>query len=139
MSWQRTKAALRRWYLTRFKDHVILRTYSEFPLNEDGACDYPYDCKLEYRCIPKSELPKEAVHCTGEKYVYSLDTVHRRYMIHDRGFGATDACLYMEFDGFQDALTSKWTDFSHFDMKKFLIIAAIIFGVAVAWLMLSHR
>ena len=128
---QRFKRKVGRWYKTRFKGYVILRTYSEFPIDKDGYTPEPYDCKLVYRLIKKSELPPEAVHCTGEPYNYCLDTVKRRYQMHDRGFGALDANLYMEFNGFDDALSSKWTDFSHFDMKKGLILAGIVLAVAV--------
>lgn len=128
---QKFKRSLGRWYKTRFKGYVILRTYSEFPIDEDGYTPEPYDCKLEYKLIKKSELPPEAVHCTGEPYIYCLDTVKRRYQMHDRGFGALDANLYMEFNGFDDALSTKWTDFSHFDMKKGLILAGIVLAVAI--------
>lgn len=124
--WERFKRSLGRWYKTRFKGYVILRTYSEFPIDEDGYTSEPYDCKIKYECIKKSELPPEAVHCTGESYVYCLDTVKRRYKMHDMGFGALDANLYMEFNGFDDALSSKWTDFNHLDMKKVLIIAGVV-------------
>lgn len=128
---QKLKRSFGRWYKTRFKGYVILRTYSEFPIDDDGYTPEPYDCKLTYRLIKKSELPPEAVHCTGEPYHYCLDTVKRRYQMHDRGFGALDANLYMEFHGFEDALTTKWTDFNHFDMKKMLIIAGIIIAACV--------
>lgn len=124
--WERFKRSLGRWYKTRFKGYVILRTYSEFPIDKDGYTPEPYDCKIKYECIKKSELPPEAVHCTGESYVYCLDTVKRRYKMHDMGFGALDANLYMEFNGFDDALSSKWTDFNHLDMKKVLIIAGVV-------------
>ena len=128
--WQRFKNSMRRWYLTRFKGYVILRTYSEFEIDKDGYTVEPYDCKLKVECIPKKDLPQEAVHCTGEPYVFCLDTVKRRYKIHDQGFSALDANLYMEFDGFDDALSTKWTDFNHFDMKKFGIICAVVLAVA---------
>ena len=129
--WQRFKRKLGRWYKMRFKGYVILKTYSEFPIDKDGYTAEPYDCKLVYRLIKKKDLPPEAVHCTGEPYHYCLDTVKRRYQMHDKGFGALDANLYMEFNGFEDALSSKWTDFDHFDMKKFLIIAGIITVAAI--------
>lgn len=128
---ERFKRSLSRWYKTRFKGYVILRTYSEFPIDEDGYTPEPYDCKLTYTLVKKSELPPEAVHCTGEPYHYCLDTVKRRYKMHDRGFGALDANLYMEFDGFEDALSSKWTDFNHFDMKKVMIIAGIVIAACI--------
>lgn len=130
-AFQKFKRSMGRWYKTRFKGYVILRTYSEFPIDKDGYTPEPYDCKLTYRLIKKSELPPEAVHCTGEPYIYCLDTVKRRYQMHDRGFGALDANLYMEFNGFDDALSSKWTDFSHFDMKKGLILAGIVLAIAI--------
>ena len=128
---QAFKNSVRRWYLRTVKGYVILRTYSEYPIDKDGYTDEPYDCKLKIELIKKSELPPEAVHCTGEKGVYCLDLVKRRYKMHDNGFGALDANLYMEFDGFDDALSTKWTDFSHFDTKKFLIICGIVIAVAV--------
>lgn len=128
--WQAFKNSVKRWYKINFKGYVILRTYSEFPCDKDGYCEEPYDCMLKYELIKKSELPPEAVHCTGESNVYCLDTVKRRYKIHDRGFSALDANLYMEFDGFEDALSTKYTDFNHFDKKKFLIICGIVLAVA---------
>ena len=129
--WQKFKNSLKRWYKIRFKGYVVLRTYTEYPIDKDGYTTEPYDCKIKYELMKKSELPPEAVHCTGEPNVYCLDTVKRRYQMHDRGFGALDANLYMEFDGFEDALSSKWTDFDHFDMKKFLIICGIVGIVAI--------
>ena len=129
---QKFKRSLGRWYKTRFKGYVILRTYSEFPIDEDGYTTEPYDCMVKFRLIKKKDLPPEAVHCTGEPYNYCLDTFKRRYKMHDRGFGALDANLYMEFNGFEDALSSKWTDFNHFDMKKFMIISGIVLIVAFA-------
>jgi len=129
-NWQRFKNSLRRWYLITFKNHVVLRTYTEFPIDKDGYTAEPYDCMVKYELIRRKDLPPEAVHCTGEKNVYCLDTVKRRYQMHDNGFSALDANLYMEFDGFDDALSSKWTDFNHFDMKKFAIICGIVLAVA---------
>lgn len=137
--WQKFKRSVGRWYKTRFKGYVILRTYSEFPIDEDGYTPEPYDCKLTYTLVKKSELPPEAVHCTGEPYHYCLDTVKRRYKMHDRGFGALDANLYMEFDGFEDALSSKWTDFNHIDMKKFMIISGIVLAVAIVMILYMNR
>ena len=137
--WQKFKRSVGRWYKTRFKGYVILVTYSEFPIDEDGYTEEPYDCMVEYRLIKKSELPAEAVHCTGQPYYYCLDTVKRRYKMHDRGFGALDANLYMEFDGFEDALSSKWTDFNHIDMKKFMIISGIVLAVAIVMILYMNR
>lgn len=128
---QRFKRKLDRWHKTRFKGYVILRTYSEFPIDKDGYTPEPYDCMIKYELVKKSELPPEAVHCTGEPYIYCLDTVKRRYRMHDNGFGALDANLYMEFDGFDDALSSKWTDGGNIDMKKVLIIAGIVIAACI--------
>ena len=136
--WQAFKNSLRRWYLTRFRNYVILRTYSEYKVDKDGYTPEPYDCLIKYELVRKRDLPAEAVHCTGEPYVFCLDTVKRRYQMHDNGFSALDANLYMEFDGFEDALSSKWTDFNHFDMKKFAVICGVVLAVAFVMFYLTR-
>ena len=45
----------------------------------------------------------------------------------------------MEFDGFEDALSSKWTDFNHIDMKKFMIISGIVLAVAIVMILYMNR
>lgn len=128
---------IKRWYYTRFKGYVVLR---EFDIYWDAITPkddaIPYDCELTHRLIKKSDLPEEAVHCTGEPYVFSIDKAQVRYDFHDEGFRATDAWLYLEFGGFDDCLTKKWTEFDHVDMKKVLIIAGAAVAILIAFVVM---
>lgn len=125
--------AIKRWYYTRFKGYVILREFGVYwdVQTEKEDPNNPFDCWLTHRMIKKEDLPDEAVHCTGEPYTYSIDHAQIRYDFHDEGFRATDAWLYLEFGGFDDCLTKKWTQFDHVDMKKVLIIGGIAVAVLV--------
>lgn len=128
-------ANIKRWYYTRFKGYVVLREFdtrwdASSPKDDDNPP--PFDCDLRHRLIKKKDLPEEAVHCTGEPYVFSVDRACIRYGFHDNGFRATDAWLYLEFGGFDDCLTKKWTSMDHISTTKVLVIAGIVIAVLIA-------
>lgn len=133
---ERTKLrrSLLRWYRRHFLGWVELRTYDEYDEPEDEEDYNPYDCVITRRLIPKEELPPKAVHCTGEPGVYNLDNVHFRPV--DDGFNAMDEWHWIQYEGFEESLTPKWTGLDHVDMKKVLIIGGIAIGVCIVVYML---
>lgn len=128
---ERTKfrRAVLRWYRRHFLGWVELRTYEEYDDPEDEDDYNPYDCKITRRLIPPSELPPKAVHCTGEPGVYNLDLVHFRP--NDDLFTAMDVWHWIQYGGFDEALTPKWTGLDHVDMKKVVLIGGIVIAVCI--------
>ena len=115
------------------RGYVVLREFDvTWDLDNPKKDDEVFDCWLKHRLVKKKDLPEEAVHCTGEPYTYSLDHAQIRYGFHDEGFRATDAWLFMEFGGFDDCLSKKWTEFDHVNIRNVLIIVGIVLAVAVA-------
>lgn len=134
-----TWCAIKRWYYTRFKGYVILKEFDVrwSALNpQDEDWNEPFDCDMRVRMIKKSELPEEAVHCTGEPYTFSIDHAKIRYELHDEGFRATDAWLYLEFGGFDDCLTKKWTSMDHISTTKVLLIAGALVAVLIVFVIM---
>ena len=123
----------KRWWYTRMKGYVILRTYGVYwDATTPKDDDMPYDCFLNHTLVKKKDLPPEAVHCTGERYTFSVDKAGIRYEYHDEGFRATDAWLYLEFNGFDDCLSKKWTEMDHINPTKLMIIlGAIAVGIVL--------
>ena len=123
--------SLKRWWKLHH-GYVILRTLSR----DDNSGDF----LLETDICKKSDLPKGAVQCTGERGVWCLDTIKtsRWYLesrynpnvsYYEAQFKASDAALYMESNIIDNALSIKWTDFSHIDWKK--IILPIAAGLCI--------
>ena len=132
-----TWANIKRWWYTRVRGYVVLRefyTYWDAVTEKDDK--NPFDCKLTHKLIKRKDVPPEAVHCTGEPYVWSVDHSKIRYDLHDEGFRATDAWLYMEFGGFDDCLTKRWTELDHVDMKKVLIIGGIVILACIGFMIM---
>lgn len=122
---------LKRWWKLHH-GYVILRKLSR---DSDTG-----DFLLESDICLKSELPRGAVQCTGERGVWCLDTIktskwylESRYnpniSYYEAQFKASDAALYMESNIIDNALSIKWTDFSHIDKKK--IILPIAAGLCI--------
>lgn len=132
----KTRRALLRWYRRHIKGWVELRTYYEYDPDDAEEGDYlPYDCLITRQLIPKDQLPAKAVHCTGEPGVYNLDTVHTRYAPHDGGFSAMDEWHWIQYGGFEESLSPKWTALDHVDMKKVLLIGGVAIAVCIiVWL-----
>lgn len=125
------KARLKRWWMIHFQGYVFLR---EFRIVKDP--DDPYDCEMIVSMMKKEDLPAGAVHCSGESYVYSLDHAKIVHDPHDNGFSAIEACLYLQFDGFQDCLSKTWTEFDHIDIKKILLVGGVVLAVVIVFLLL---
>lgn len=123
------KERMRRMRLMRH-GYVILRTLSRDP--ETG------DFIKESTLIPKKELPYGAVQCTNERGIYCLDTIktsewyqRSREDLHiprkEAQFTASHAALYMQSNKIDNALITKWTDYSHIDKRKIILpIAAVV-------------
>lgn len=137
-----TWSNFKRWFYTRFKGYVILRefgTYWDASTEQADIDKCIYDCYITHRLIRKKDLPSEAVHCTGEPYTFSIDRSQIRWGEHDNGFRATDAWLYLKYNGFDDCLTKKWTDIDHLNPKKLMfIMGAVAVGLVVLVLFMRH-
>lgn len=122
----------RRWKLMTFDNYVILRTLSR----DDKRGEYLLDTTL----VKWSELPRDAVHCSGESKVYALDKIKRsEWYIQEHvnsmrdyemtQFNATDAALHMKSNKFDNALMTHWNEYSHIDMKKIAILVIVVLAV----------
>lgn len=128
-----------RWVKLRFKGYVTLKTLSRDPRNGDMI--------LKTDIIKKKDLPKDAVQCTNESGTYCLDTIKTSNWYaesrfdgyqpnpYEAQFKASDACLYMESKVFDNALSVHWTDWSHVDIKKVMLIGFVVL-CAIAFLIL---
>lgn len=117
----------RRWKLIHNEGYVILKT-----LSRDAKEEY----HLETTLVKMEDLPKEAVQVTNQKHTYCLDLVKtsKWYLethvdpyedYYESQFTASDAALYMMSNKIDNALAIKWTELSHVDYKKYIIIAGV--------------
>lgn len=130
----------RNWKLT-FGHYVILRTLRDDP-ETGGVIRESELCK-------RSELPINALPCTGEKKVYCIDRIKNTdWFVRSRAelemkidpcefqFTASDADLFMQSDAFDNALQINWTEWNHVDWKKYLMIAGIGIAALILFFML---
>lgn len=127
----------RRWKLIRNEGYVILKT-----LSRDTKEEY----HLETTLVKMEDLPKEAVQVTNEKHTYCLDLIKtsKWYLethvdpyqeFYESQFTASDAALYMMSNKIDNALAIKWTELSHVDYKKYMIIAGVALFVILFMIM----
>lgn len=110
--------------------YVILRTLSR----DADTGEFIRESTL----VKREDLPQGAVQCTNEKGYYCLDTIKTSewyqatrdeldFDAYASQFTASDAALYMVSNKIDNALITKWTDFSHIDMKKVMLpVAAVV-------------
>lgn len=127
----------RRWKLIHNEGYVILKTFSR-----DAHEEY----HLESTLIKMEDLPKDAVQVTNEKHTYCLDLVKtsKWYLethtdpyeeYYESQFTASDAALYMMSNKIDNALAIRWTELSHVDYKKYMIIAGAVLFVILFMIM----
>lgn len=95
------RAKFKRWRLIHFHNHVWLRIMS-YDKNQG-------EYRIYENLIPRSKLPKTAVHCTNEKNVWFdklFDIPYEPWK--DNGFGAMNAYLYMKDTSIDEALLLLW-------------------------------
>lgn len=111
------RARFKRWRLIKFHNHVWLRIMSyDKNTNEYTICE---------NLIPKSKLPKTAVHCTNEKHVWFDKLFEVPYEPwKDNGFGAMNAYLYMKDTSIDEALLLLWQG-PKMNMRTMAIIGII--------------
>ena len=122
----RMKEKLRRAYLIHKKDYVRLRTFSR----DNSTGEFHLDTTL----VKRSDLPRKAVACTGERHTYCLDLVkdspwyienhYKNYLEKESQFTAADAALYMQSNKIDNALAINWTSMSHVNPMKYMVLAA---------------
>ena len=123
----------RRWKLIRNEGYVKLKVLSRTP-------DEEYF--LETTLVKFEDLPKDAVQVTNEKHTYCLDTIKTSEWyfkehfdpnenFYESQFTASDAALYMTSNKIDNALAIKWTEFSHVDYKKYLILGVAVLAVVL--------
>lgn len=111
------RAKFRRWRLIHFHNHVWLRIMS-YDKNQG-------EYRIYENLIPKSKLPKTAVHCTNEKRVWFdklFDIPYEPWK--DNGFGAMNAYLYMKDTSIDEALLLLWQG-PKMSMRTLAIIGVI--------------
>ena len=119
----------RNWLIT-FRGYKILRTLKDDPIT-GGVI-------RESTLVKRSELPVQALPCTGEKGVYCLDTIkNQSWYLRSRAewmmgkdpcelqFTASDADLFMQSNAIDNAFDIKWTEWNHVDIKRYIMIAGI--------------
>lgn len=127
----------RRWKLIHNEGYVILKTFSR-----DAREEY----HLESTLIKMEDLPRDAVQVTNEKHTYCLDLVKssKWYLethtdpyeeFYESQFTASDAALYMMSNKIDNALAIRWTELSHVDYKKYMIIAGAVLFVILFMIM----
>lgn len=111
------RARFKRWRLIKFHNHVWLRIMSyDKNTNEYTICE---------NLIPRSRLPKTAVHCTNEKHVWFDKLFEVPYEPwKDNGFGAMNAYLYMKDTSIDEALLLLWQG-PKMNMRTMAIIGII--------------
>lgn len=92
----------------------------------------------EYRLSSSSttfdELPREAVHVTGERNAYLISELEMTER--SQGITASDLYLYMVNNSINEALAVRW-DRSPVDMKKYIVYGIVgIVLVCVVWAMI---
>ncbi len=123
----------RRWQLITFDGYVKLRTL----YRDDATGEFVSETTL----VKKRDLPHDAVQCTGEKNVYCHDKIkdsdwynnnHYRNMgLLEYQFTASDAALYMQSNKIDNALAVNWTQSSHKDPTKTIILMGAVLVVAI--------
>jgi len=111
------RAKFKRWRLIHFHNHVWLRIMS-YDKNQG-------EYRIYENLIPKSKLPKTAVHCTNEKHVWFDKLFEIPYEPwKDNGFGAMNAYLYMKDTSIDEALLLLWQG-PKMSMRTLAIIGVI--------------
>lgn len=126
----------RRWKLCTFHGYVKLRTLSRMSNGE---------YKMETTLVKFKDLPRDAVACTGEKGFYCLDKIgnsdwyirthYKNLGLRESQFTASDACLYMQSNKMDNALSVNWTESAHRDFTKFVIYGGIALAVILVILL----
>ena len=119
------KQKFRRWINLHYKGKVLLKRLSRDP--ETGGY------RLDIEECNRSDLPTEALHQPGNPYVFTIDTIKKRwpYRTDERGFSAIDLCLWMESNDINDALAYKWNNLNFFNEKGKWILIIAVAGIAV--------
>lgn len=111
------------------KVKLYVLTYSG---DEDGNGEYTNTVSH----LKRRDLPREAVHVSGEKGAYFVDSVKCGRKANPDECTAVDLCYWMENNDIDDALALKWSSKFNMDIdfKKVAIIGiALIVAVIVVW------
>ena len=123
----------RRWKLINFEGYVKLRTLDR----DENSGEFVSEMVL----LKRSQLPKEAVQCTGEKSTYCVDKIkdsewyigchYRNMALLEYQFTASDAALYMQSNKIDNALAVNWTQSKQKDPTKMIIVMGVVLVVAL--------
>lgn len=84
--------------------------------------------------VPEADVPKDAVHVTGEKGAWFLD--RSKAGDFPTGPNAIDLNLYMVNNSINDALALQWSGMKNMDMRRIITIGIVaIVGVCIVWAM----
>lgn len=96
----------------------------------------------EYRLIKKKvddvDLPRAAVHVTGEKGTWFVDEVTDKDPPQVGPGNAIDLHLYMVNNSINSALAASWSKLANIDVKKLLVYGFVgIVGICIVWAMIG--
>lgn len=118
------RARLYRWFLIHFRHHVY---YYQSWFDKEEV-EYVLDKSI----IPRKKLPPQAVPVTNMKHTYhvDMDIIKRGFStIEDNGFTAVDLWIYMKSNKFEEAMRVNLDAGNSIDMKKLVMVMAVIFGI----------
>ena len=119
------------WRVSLLGKNVLLKTISLDP--ETGGY------RIDITETTKKELPVEAVHQTGDKTSWVIDTVkvHKPYNNQENGFSAIDLNLWLESNVINDALALKWNGLKGLTPRKMgiLIAGGVVLAIVLYMIM----
>ena len=122
-------AKIYRWYLKTFRGYVDYITTMYDKNIDEIRCDKDL---VKYK-----DIPREAVHVTGQKKTYHLDMdlPKRGFDVtKDFGFTASSAFNYMKNNAMNDAMVHDQDSYRpDIDKNKLLVICAVAFGIFLAF------
>lgn len=122
------RGKFKRWFLIKYRGYC----YLIMTMYDRDADEYSYSKDI----IPRKELPRDAVHVTGEKNTYHIDLLLKKRgfsSVSDNGFTAVDAFLYMKCNKIDEAMAIKLDSPKQgMDTQKLLGIIAIGVGAMFA-------
>lgn len=120
------------WRVHLLGKNVLLKTISMDP--ETGGY------RIDITETTLSELPVEAVHQTGDKTSWVIDTVKtkRPYNNQENGFSAIDLNLWLESNEINDALALKWNGLQGLNSRKMgIVIAGVVILAVVLYVIMG--
>lgn len=95
--------------------------------------------KLDIDDKQYKDLPPEAVEIRGSKGKYIVEKLDLEYKLDTTQCTAADLCAWMDNNDIEKSLAYAYKQQTNFDMKKVLIIAAVIIGALLVFYFTQSR